>query len=213
MIELRDASKNGYGLDIEAMPRRLKEAEAVGAPYYFTGKPCPHGHVAPRYTKSSICAFCTRERNAKKAGRSFSGVGARARRYAARAAAAAKGETTYIPVAPCKHGHLLRWTASNNCVQCDEAQRERHKRAAKYRRIAKEYGLTRDEYQQLVKAQLSSCAICGDYKENSFELHIDHCHKSGKVRALLCSRCNQAIGLLRDSPELARAAAEYLENA
>ena len=42
-------------------------------------------------------------------------------------------------------------------------------------------------------------------------LAVDHCHKTGKIRQLLCSNCNPAIGFIKDSPELARKMADYLE--
>lgn len=67
----------------------------------------------------------------------------------------------------------------------------------------KVYGVTEEEYRFLLS---SSCAIC-DSKEL---LHIDHCHESGKVRGRLCSKCNQAIGLMDDDPGLMMAAVEYL---
>jgi hypothetical protein len=56
-----------------------------------------------------------------------------------------------------------------------------------------------------------SCAICCEPFERT--PHVDHCHKTGSFRGLLCTRCNTAIGLLRDSPDLARAAARYLDEA
>jgi hypothetical protein len=57
------------------------------------------------------------------------------------------------------------------------------------------------------------CGICGKATEPGRwgNLHIDHCHKTGKVRGVLCSECNSAIGKLKDDPDLLRKAIVYLE--
>jgi hypothetical protein len=75
------------------------------------------------------------------------------------------------------------------------------------------YNLGPFEYQSLLAQQNGVCAICREPEtvDNGRELSIDHDHKTGRVRALLCHRCNVAIGFLRESPLLARAAATYLE--
>lgn len=69
------------------------------------------------------------------------------------------------------------------------------------------YGLTLEQYEAMEQAQGGRCAICGDVTT----LSIDHCHKSGQVRKLLCNGCNMGLGHFRDSPELLRKAAAYLE--
>lgn len=55
--------------------------------------------------------------------------------------------------------------------------------------------MTVDEYQSLVKSQNYSCAICA---RKDCKLNIDHCHKTGKVRGILCSRCNNALYLIEN---------------
>ncbi len=72
----------------------------------------------------------------------------------------------------------------------------------------RKYALSPLEYQRILAQQNGVCAIC---REPDRELCVDHDHKSGRVRALLCGGCNSAIGFLRESPLLARAAATYLE--
>lgn len=54
------------------------------------------------------------------------------------------------------------------------------------------------------------CEVCGVILAGR-ELAVDHCHESGKVRGLLCHSCNMGIGQFKDSPELLRKAAVYLE--
>lgn len=66
------------------------------------------------------------------------------------------------------------------------------------------------EYIKLAKSQQNKCAICFK-KAGSRRLAIDHDHKTGKVRGLLCSKCNRALGYLNDDKELLRKAIIYLE--
>lgn len=61
-------------------------------------------------------------------------------------------------------------------------------------------------------AQLGKCAIC--QVSEGMELHVDHVlHRSNKVRGLLCGKCNKAIGLLNDDPQLLDSAKRYLQQA
>ena len=61
------------------------------------------------------------------------------------------------------------------------------------------YNITLEEYEELDKRQNSLCAICGQVNKSGNRLGVDHCHKTGRVRGLLCFRCNTALGLLDDS--------------
>ena len=69
------------------------------------------------------------------------------------------------------------------------------------------YGLTLEQWDEMVIAQLGCCAICGD----QCELVVDHCHESVRVRELLCSTCNSGLGHFKDDPARLRAAADYIE--
>src|SRR2546421_13021928 len=80
------------------------------------------------------------------------------------------------------------------------------------------YGLSSEEYQAMFLAQNGVCAACGksettlDFRTNQLKnLQIDHCHKTGKVRALLCKECNNALGLLHDDLERIRLLLKYAE--
>lgn len=85
---------------------------------------------------------------------------------------------------------------------------ERALRAA--RRNYSKYGITVADYWQLYRAQMGMCAICQNRRRGMRGLVIDHDHETGRVRALLCAKCNSAIGLLADDPEIIRSAADYL---
>lgn len=88
------------------------------------------------------------------------------------------------------------------------------KTRAKYydQKMRKKYGLPAEwTYAGMLKAQGGVCAICGATNNGPFHrFAIDHCHDSSRVRGLLCTCCNQAIGQLRHSPELLRNAIAYL---
>ncbi len=81
--------------------------------------------------------------------------------------------------------------------------------------LMKDYGMTIEEYNSILFKQKGCCAICESGqpdvqgRKNSF--HVDHDHKTGKVRGLLCHNCNVTIGLMKDSPLLLHKAATYLE--
>jgi hypothetical protein len=73
------------------------------------------------------------------------------------------------------------------------------------------YGLSPEGYDALMKQQGSACAICKTPNWADYPPHVDHDHKSGRVRGILCRCCNVAIGLIKDNPKTARTLADYLE--
>ena len=77
------------------------------------------------------------------------------------------------------------------------------------------HGLTQESYNELLKIQNGVCAICKNaetliVREKERPLHIDHDHKTGVIRGLLCSACNTGIGKFNDSLERLQAAIDYL---
>lgn len=75
------------------------------------------------------------------------------------------------------------------------------------------YGITVEDYARMFKAQRGRCAICRTTEVGQTakkNLCIDHCHKTNKVRGLLCFRCNRALGLFYDNPKVIAKAATYL---
>jgi dCMP deaminase len=79
-------------------------------------------------------------------------------------------------------------------------------------RLKKYYNFSSEGYNELLTLQDGVCAICKEatHGDNSEYLCIDHDHKTGKVRGLLCDKCNRSIGSLRDNPKLLNNAALYL---
>lgn len=99
------------------------------------------------------------------------------------------------------------------CVRDRERTREEKNPGKKWRREYKaqliyKYGITVDEYEAMCTSQNNACAICTkEFKTNPC---VDHCHKSGKARKLLCKKCNSALGLFGDSEDTLLRAAAYL---
>jgi Recombination endonuclease VII len=79
-----------------------------------------------------------------------------------------------------------------------------------HRRRLRKYGLTQEDYDRLLSEQVG-CAGCGSSDAGPKGWMIDHCHESGRVRALLCYRCNTALGMFGDDPAPLRALALFIE--
>lgn len=75
------------------------------------------------------------------------------------------------------------------------------------RDLRRRYGLSVDQYDEMMRRQDYRCAACGKVRA----LVVDHCAETGQVRGLLCNSCNVAAGHLLHFPTLARKLADYLE--
>lgn len=71
------------------------------------------------------------------------------------------------------------------------------------------YGITLDEYDAMVAAQNNLCAICNQ-SQTRRNLAVDHCHQTNRVRALLCDKCNIALGLINDDLNIVESIKRYL---
>lgn len=72
------------------------------------------------------------------------------------------------------------------------------------------YGISLEQYNEMLKQQKGTCAICKNKCPSARRLAVDHSHTTGIVRGLLCIHCNQGIGHLKDDPSLLRKAIDYL---
>jgi hypothetical protein len=88
--------------------------------------------------------------------------------------------------------------------------RDRLNRQLREIHLRNKFGITQGEYEAMLERQGGGCAICGDPPPASSSLHVDHDHGTGEIRALLCVRCNNGIGLFREQPRLLRRAATYV---
>ncbi|KKL86958.1 hypothetical protein LCGC14_1939530 [marine sediment metagenome] len=118
-------------------------------------------------------------------------------------------------------GYLLK-----NRIKLNKQQNARyHKRYqsdAEYRKArrlrgrASRFGMSVDDYVEmydsLIKKQNGCCAICGRHQAGLGKaFDVDHCHKTMKIRGLLCNACNTALGSMGDEPVRLRRAADYIE--
>lgn len=75
------------------------------------------------------------------------------------------------------------------------------------KKVLEKYGMTLEGYNRMKKFQENQCGICKKEKK----LIIDHCHKTGRVRMLLCNSCNMMLGLSGDNPIILQAGVFYLK--
>lgn len=97
------------------------------------------------------------------------------------------------------------------CATHHRAFVKKTKKANHERTVKQVYGLSDGEYDRLYAQQGGVCAICRRAKGIARRLAVDHNHRTGRVRGLLCGPCNKFVGYLRDDPEAWRRGAEYLE--
>lgn len=111
-----------------------------------------------------------------------------------------------------------------HCISCRRVyqrtsyHKHKHKRPYDYisdkdRKLQRAYGIDYSEYESMLESQNGRCAICKTTdtgKRKAFA--VDHNHKTGAVRGLLCSNCNTGIGNLRDNIDLLKEAIAYLEH-
>ena len=127
----------------------------------------------------------------------------------------------------CKVHDPLDRTKSGYCRQCallrssEWRKKNRNYIRSKYpernrKQNLKKYNITVEDFNEMLIAQNNNCKLClqpsnytlNDKKRN---LDIDHCHKTGKIRGLLCTSCNRALGLFKDDIEVLKRAIEYLK--
>lgn len=94
-----------------------------------------------------------------------------------------------------------RWFLNkcNACYKIEDGERLRYMK----------YGVSKEQFDNMIAAQENQCAICSQPNAKR-ALCIDHDHKTGEIRGLLCDPCNKGIGFFNDRPELLIAASEYL---
>ena len=92
---------------------------------------------------------------------------------------------------------------------CKDCQREYTASRQRGWYLKRKYGITLEDYEEMVEAQLGVCAICAGPPLNKGRgdvamFDVDHNHDTGEVRALLCAMCNRGLGQFVDDPELLR---------
>jgi len=104
------------------------------------------------------------------------------------------------------------WREANPERQAEYRRRHNWKRkpSTKAERLAR-YGLTVEAWESMLAEQNGACGICLSAFPSKRSVFVDHCHTTGAVRGLLCSKCNFGIGKFRDDPDVLLLAVAYLE--
>lgn len=112
-----------------------------------------------------------------------------------------------------RHPDRARQQVKNACNKHKD-----HYAAAKFNRwLRNKYGITERDYYTLLAKQKGGCAVChktqqcADKTKKRTRLYVDHCHKTGRIRGLLCFKCNVLLGCADDSATVLRQAINYLQ--
>ncbi len=96
-----------------------------------------------------------------------------------------------------------------------ERNKQHYQKNPEYRKNVKlknKFGITLNDYNDMFAAQSGCCKICGKHQQEFKKaLCVDHCHTTGKVRALLCNNCNTMIGMAFENKEILLNGIKYLE--
>jgi hypothetical protein len=98
---------------------------------------------------------------------------------------------------PCSSKKSSEWNKKNP---------EKRRAASRRNKLKTQYGLTVEQFESMILSQNSRCLIC----DAARKLVVDHCHKTGKIRGLLCNSCNRGIGYLQDNWVLLNKASNYV---
>jgi len=101
----------------------------------------------------------------------------------------------------------------SQCKPCDSSYSAFRQYGGESKRaynLMRKYGITLEEYDNMLEDQGGCCAICKSTDPLGSRFVVDHNHDTGDVRGLLCKNCNTGIGLLKDSPEVLVSAVDYL---
>lgn len=162
----------------------------------YSGRVCKKCSTTEKYVNGSACVDCTRKATANR----DPAIGAR---YQSSDRGKARTKLR-------KQGVLIESVFDIHQYKQNERAKYVKNSTRWFISNLKQYGLTLEDYLLLREQQNECCAICGTHETAlSKALSVDHCHRSGKVRKLLCHKCNSALGFINDDPEIAKALYEY----
>lgn len=108
---------------------------------------------------------------------------------------------------------MVLWQCKSCRLVQNKQYRKNNPRKMHHKMIFNKYNLTEDQYEAMLVQQYYCCAICGKKHQdkNYHRLTVDHSHKTGKVRRLLCRDCNIGLGVFRDNLTFLQSAISYLK--
>lgn len=115
---------------------------------------------------------------------------------------------------------------TSRCLRChykiakekyhnDEEYRKKTNQSNRNNTLLKRYGIDVSQFEAMIEEQGNSCLVCKiqfDKSSSSQKPNIDHCHRTGKVRGILCTLCNAGLGSFRDSQMFLYSAITYLKD-
>jgi hypothetical protein len=113
-----------------------------------------------------------------------------------------------------------RYNVETFCKKCSDIKRKlsnrRNPLTVKNRKLKAAHNINLSDFNEMLEGQNGVCMICkkpetAKPRGRLLSLSVDHCHETNIIRGLLCGNCNQGLGRFKDSPELMRKAAEYIE--
>ena len=190
-----------------------EQALATNKSRYFTGKACKHGHIAERSVANGSCSECHRigqairnkkyDRKAPRKGPTSRGI---------------IGATTVTREQI--QANAAQWAAKNPdrikeiSKRYYDSNKELHNKRASENRLLRTLGISQEEYDSLMLKHDGRCDICGTTEPGGphKKFNLDHDHSTGKIRGVLCRRCNTSLGQFEDSVSLMKKAIKYLED-
>lgn len=118
-----------------------------------------------------------------------------------------------------EHKILIPWSTEkkDRAKLYQREYRVKNPERVKNNSLRSSYGITMDAFEKILEQQNHKCAICGtdetfnDKNGRKSSFAVDHCHDTGKIRGLLCHRCNTGLGCFKESEDRLSAALEYLQ--
>lgn len=112
----------------------------------------------------------------------------------------------------CRNCRRLYCTEYNKNTRDRSRDRPVDPRYSRSKRLKWSYGIDIHQFEAMVAEQSNRCAICDKHASETLhgKLSIDHCHKTGRIRGLLCPGCNAGIGHFGDDPSRLAKASKYL---
>ena len=115
---------------------------------------------------------------------------------------AAASRARYVADPATAVARVKRWQQANperlNAYRRQRRANPDIKRAERSSYLQRKYGLTIEEYDQMLGSQDGRCGVCGREPSATYSLHVDHDHQTGRIRGLLCFVCNSSLGELDD---------------
>ena len=166
------------------------KAKEAGNKTYESGTQCKVCGSYEKYVSSYGCVPCSIESGLKKLNNEELMSKYRTK----------EKKQTWLDDNPEKRkGYVRKYNNKNTTKKRVKEYYENNKEELRGKNLKRMYGIDVDEYNTLLENQNNVCAICKKECESGKRLAVDHCHESNKVRGLLCTKCNTAIGLFDNS--------------